>query len=153
MKYPNATIQDFDVSDEQFSPLYTISDVRLVVHNCFKEFPAEFVDQYDIVHARFWLSLVNNSDSPVLFKNLISLLGGSFLLHPLSLLLRQETSTSNLIGLFIDHGPGPADYLQLFEPLAKSVSLWKPDPSMPSLALDQHCRVRAKPKPYTTSKR
>ncbi|KAF6222573.1 hypothetical protein HO133_000618 [Letharia lupina] len=118
-KYPNATIHGFDISDEQFSPLYTISNVRLVVHDCFKEFPAEFVEQYDVVHARFWLCLVNNPDAPVLLKNLMSLLK-------------------------------PGGYLQWFEPLAKSVSVWKPDPNMPSPALDRHCKIWAKPKPYTT---
>ena len=74
MKYPNATIDGFDISDEQFSPLYSISNVRLFTHDCFEPFPTEFIGQYDIVHVRFWLCLVNNPDAPVLLKNLMSLL-------------------------------------------------------------------------------
>ncbi|MCJ1240313.1 hypothetical protein MMC14_008314, partial [Varicellaria rhodocarpa] len=43
VKYPNATIDGFDISDEQFSPLYSISNVQLVVHNCLEPFPPEFL--------------------------------------------------------------------------------------------------------------
>ena len=49
-----------------------------------------------------------------------------------------------------DHGSEPGGCLQWIEPLAKSVTVWKPDPTMPTPALDQHCKVWAKPKPYTT---
>ena len=34
--------------------------------------------------------------------------------------------------------------------MAKSVSVRKPDPGMSTPALDQHCKVWAEPKPYTT---
>ena len=74
VKYQDATIDGFDISDEQFSPLYGISNVRLIIHDCFEPFPPEFLGQYDTVHARFWLCITNNPDGPVLLKNLMSLL-------------------------------------------------------------------------------
>ncbi|MCJ1405147.1 hypothetical protein MMC11_008373 [Xylographa trunciseda] len=119
IKYPGVAVDGFDISSEQFSPLYSISNVRLIVHDCFEPFPPEFVGQYDIVHARFWLCLVNNPDAPVLLRNLMTLLK-------------------------------PGGYLQWFEPLAMSVTVWKPDSNMQTPALEQHCKVWAKPKPYTT---
>ena len=82
VKYPNAAIDGFDFSDEQFSPLYGVQNVRLTVHNCFEPFPPEFLGRYDIVHARFWLCLVNNPDAPVLPKNLMTLLSKLFSLWP-----------------------------------------------------------------------
>ena len=73
---PNTTSIDcFDISAEQFPPITSRpSNVHLHVHDCFKPFPAEFLGSFDMVHARFWLCLVNNPDAPDLLKNLISLL-------------------------------------------------------------------------------
>ncbi|MCJ1479796.1 hypothetical protein MMC13_008482 [Lambiella insularis] len=118
-KYPSATVDGFDISDEQFSPLYSISNVRLIVHDCFKPFPSAYLGQYDIVHARFWLCLVNNPDAPELLKNLITLLK-------------------------------PGGYLQWFDALALSTSVYKPDPAMLTPALEQHSKVWKKPYEYTS---
>ncbi|MCJ1306229.1 hypothetical protein MMC08_009047 [Hypocenomyce scalaris] len=78
VKYENAAINGFDKSDEQFSPLYSVSNVRLVIHNCFEPLPPEFLGQYHVIHARFWLCLMNNPDAPVMLKNLMTLLSRWF---------------------------------------------------------------------------
>lgn len=119
MRLPSAQVDGFDISDEQFSPLYGFRNVRLVVHDCFQPFPPEFREQYDIVHARFWLCLVNNPDAPPLLQNLLTLLK-------------------------------PGGYLQWFEPLPLSITVYRPTPDTPTPMMDHHCKVWQKPKETTS---
>ena len=72
--FPMAQVHGFDVSDEQFSPLYNIKNVTLSVHDAFEPFPPEFVGHFDIVHVRFFLCLVNDAVAPALVENLTTLL-------------------------------------------------------------------------------
>ncbi|KAL8822672.1 MAG: hypothetical protein Q9191_006596 [Dirinaria sp. TL-2023a] len=68
-------IDGFDISADQFAPAQSRpSNVHLHVHDCFKPFPHEFLGSYDVVHARFWLCLVNDPDAADFLKNLVSLL-------------------------------------------------------------------------------
>ena len=70
-----ARIDAFDISGDQFAPATSRpANLHLHLQDCFKPFPAEFVGSFDIVHARFWLCLVNNPDAPELLKNMVSLL-------------------------------------------------------------------------------
>ena len=96
---------------------------------------------------------MNNPDAPVLLKNLMSLLSKFFhCVHSSATLAIVNIHISFRIdeGIPLTDGVEPGGYLQWFEPLAMSVSVWKPDPNMPTPALDQHCKVWAKLKPYTT---
>ena len=82
-------IDGFDISGDQFVPATSRpGNLNLHLQDCFKPFPAEFVSSFDVVHARFWLCLVNNPDAPDLLKNMVSLLKpGGYLqwLEPLAL--------------------------------------------------------------------
>ncbi|MCJ1322225.1 hypothetical protein MMC15_007572 [Xylographa vitiligo] len=69
------TIHGFDISPHQFPPATSLpANVHLHAHDCFQPFPAAFLHSFDVVHARFWLCLVNDPDAPALLANLVSLL-------------------------------------------------------------------------------
>lgn len=68
-------IDGFDISPSQFVPTSAKpSNLHLHLHDCFKPFPTEFIGKFDVVHARFWLCLVNGPDAPDLLRNFVSLL-------------------------------------------------------------------------------
>ncbi|MCJ1385651.1 hypothetical protein MMC17_008774 [Xylographa soralifera] len=68
-------IHGFDISPHQFPPATSLpNNVHLHAHDCFKPFPSTFLRTFDVVHARFWLCLVNNPDAPALLTSLVSLL-------------------------------------------------------------------------------
>ncbi|KAF5875170.1 putative umta methyltransferase family protein [Botrytis fragariae] len=48
--------------------------VHLYTHDGFQDYASEFHEQYDIVHARFWLCVVNDPDARPLLRKLLSLL-------------------------------------------------------------------------------
>ncbi|TGO48570.1 hypothetical protein BOTNAR_0468g00040 [Botryotinia narcissicola] len=57
-------IDGFDISDAQYPALgFLPKNVHLYVHDGFEDYPAEFLEQYDIVNARFWLCIVNDPDA------------------------------------------------------------------------------------------
>ena len=99
--FPNAQVHGFDVSDEQFSPSYNIKNMTLSVHDAFEPFPSEFVGQFDIVHVRFFLCLVNDAVAPVLVENLATLLSTYMILldipaSPATILMHLQS----LAGIF-----------------------------------------------------
>ncbi|KAF7924890.1 hypothetical protein EAE99_006367 [Botrytis elliptica] len=82
-------IDGFDISDAQYpAPGFRPKNVHLYVHDGFEEYPAEFLGQYDIVNARFWLCIINDPDAKPLLQKLLSLVKpGGYLqwLEPLPL--------------------------------------------------------------------
>ncbi|MCJ1429188.1 hypothetical protein MMC29_007101, partial [Sticta canariensis] len=71
----SARIDGFDISAGQFPPeAWRGNNVHLHAHDAFKPFPTEHLGQYNIVHIRFFLVLVNNEDAEPLLNNLLTLL-------------------------------------------------------------------------------
>ncbi|TGO14423.1 hypothetical protein BTUL_0053g00220 [Botrytis tulipae] len=67
-------IDGFDISDAQYPALgFQPKNVHLYVHDGFEDYPAEFLEQYDIVNALFWLCIVNSPDAKPLLQELLSL--------------------------------------------------------------------------------
>ena len=75
-KLPSSVrIDGFDISPDQFPPPSSRPEnLHLHVHDAFTPFAPEYLGAFDVVHARFWLCIVNNPDAPVLLEKLISLL-------------------------------------------------------------------------------
>lgn len=65
----------FDISHAQFPPKEWLpSNVHLYTHDVFEPFPAEFHQAYDVVHVRFFMTLVNNESLGPLIRTLMTLL-------------------------------------------------------------------------------
>ncbi|KAK6602647.1 hypothetical protein H4I95_06584 [Botrytis cinerea] len=72
---PTVQIDDFDISAAQFPAADSRpQNVHLYTHDGFEDYTTEFHEQYDIVHARFWLCIVNDPDAGPLPRKLLSLL-------------------------------------------------------------------------------
>lgn len=71
----SARIDGFDISSDQFPPqAWRGNIVHLFTHDTFNPFPSEYLGQYDIVHIRFFVTIVNNEDAEPLLNNLMTLL-------------------------------------------------------------------------------
>ena len=76
---PSAKIDGFDISPNQYPPeVWRPNNVHLYTQDIFKPFPEASLGQYDIVHVRFMLTLVNNKDAEPLLENLVTLLSMPF---------------------------------------------------------------------------
>ena len=75
---PNANIVGFDISNAQFPPVQWLPlNVSLHVHDAFMPFPEHHIGKYDIVHVRFFVTLLKSEDEvQILVENLIALLSG-----------------------------------------------------------------------------
>jgi chemotaxis methyl-accepting protein methylase len=72
---PNAKFDAVDISADQFPPeSFQPSNVHFWTHNCFEPFPDEYLGQFDIVNARFWLCIVNDDVADKLLDNFLTLL-------------------------------------------------------------------------------
>ncbi|KAF2662080.1 S-adenosyl-L-methionine-dependent methyltransferase [Lophiostoma macrostomum CBS 122681] len=72
---PNARIDAVDISAEQFPPeAFKPQNLHYWVHDCFKAFPAEHSGQFDAVHMRYWLCIVNDDVAEKLIENVVTLL-------------------------------------------------------------------------------
>jgi trans-aconitate methyltransferase len=76
---PNASIIGFDISNAQFPPVEWLPlNVSLHVHDAFTPFPESHIGQYDIVHMRFFVTLLKSEDEVQrLVENLAALLSES----------------------------------------------------------------------------
>jgi len=76
---PSSCVLDgFDISDEQFSPCAWLPDnVSLRVWNALEDPPLEFCGQYDIVHVRLFMSIIQDNDPRALIGNCRKLLSMS----------------------------------------------------------------------------
>lgn len=71
----SAQIDGFDISSAQYPPRAWLgTSVNLITHDAFKPFPQEYLGKYDIVHIRFFATIVNDEDAEPLLDNLIALL-------------------------------------------------------------------------------
>ncbi|KAF4621499.1 hypothetical protein G7Y89_g14575 [Cudoniella acicularis] len=71
----SAIVDAFDVSADQFPPRgWRSPNVCFTSHDCFKPFPAEYQNQFDIVHLRFWLCIINDDVVEPLLENVLTLL-------------------------------------------------------------------------------
>ena len=72
---PSARIDGFDISPSQY-PFqdWCAKNIQLTTHDAFKPFPQEYLGKYDVVHIRFFCTLVNNEDAQPLLENLVALL-------------------------------------------------------------------------------
>ncbi|KAL1590557.1 hypothetical protein WHR41_00607 [Cladosporium halotolerans] len=75
-EYPNADgLDGLDIALHQAPPKHLLPrNVQFKHLDLHQEIPAEFVGQYDLVHARFLLGLVRNNDPVPLLQNLLKLL-------------------------------------------------------------------------------
>lgn len=75
-EYPNADgLDGLDIALHQAPPKHLLpGNVQFKHLDLHQEIPAEFVGQYDLVHARFLLGLVRNNDPVPLLQNLLKLL-------------------------------------------------------------------------------
>ncbi|KAF2869228.1 S-adenosyl-L-methionine-dependent methyltransferase [Massariosphaeria phaeospora] len=75
VQLPDAKIDAIDISAAQFPPApFRKSNTHFWTHDCFKPFPDEYLGQFDIVHARFWLCIINDDVAKPLMENLLTLL-------------------------------------------------------------------------------
>ena len=71
----SAKIQAFDVSPALYPPVEWLpSNVSLHVHDAFTAFPEEFWGFYDVVHLRFFVTVIKNNDPGILLANIVKLL-------------------------------------------------------------------------------
>lgn len=72
---PSARIDGFDISPDQYPyEGWCAKNVHLITHDAFKPFPQEYLSKYDVVHIRFFCTLLNNEDVDPLLKDLVTLL-------------------------------------------------------------------------------
>lgn len=71
----SAKIHAFDVSPTLYPPLEWLpSNVSLHVHDAFTAFPEEIRGTYDVVHLRFFVTVVKDNDPGILLANIVQLL-------------------------------------------------------------------------------
>lgn len=86
----DARVDAFDISDAQFpAPAFRPTNVHFHVHDSFQDYGTEFQARYDIVHARFLMCSVNDSNARVLLQKLLSLIS-MFTPHPFCPRIRQQ---------------------------------------------------------------
>jgi SAM-dependent methyltransferase len=72
---PEASFDAVDISADQFPPnSFHPHNVKFWTHDCFKPFPDEYLGNFDIVNARFWLCIVNDDVADKLLDNFLTLL-------------------------------------------------------------------------------
>ncbi|PYH91562.1 S-adenosyl-L-methionine-dependent methyltransferase [Aspergillus ellipticus CBS 707.79] len=76
---PDSHVEGFDLSTDQY-PAWLPESVTLHQHDTFQPFPPEHQGVYDIVNLRFFITLLNAENLPLLLRNVMSLLkpGGFF---------------------------------------------------------------------------
>ncbi|PVH80613.1 hypothetical protein DL98DRAFT_188097 [Cadophora sp. DSE1049] len=78
---PSCVLDGFDISDEQFSPsAWLPNNVSLQVWNALEDPALEFCGQYDIVHVRLFMSIIQDNDPRSLINNCRQLLSVSFVI-------------------------------------------------------------------------
>ena len=71
----SAEIHAFDVSPALYPPVEWLpSNVSLHVHDAFTAFPEEIRGTYDVVHLRFFVTVVKDNDPGILLANIVKLL-------------------------------------------------------------------------------
>lgn len=73
---PNAQFHGFDISSEQYpAPGFVPPNVSLRHLDILKEIPSEYVEKYDVVHARLLVQVVNQAggDPRPIIQNLMKL--------------------------------------------------------------------------------
>ncbi|KAF2758444.1 S-adenosyl-L-methionine-dependent methyltransferase [Pseudovirgaria hyperparasitica] len=74
-EYPAIQIDGFDISLEQAPhPAWLPPDIRLHKLDVTKAIPDEFCEQFDIIHLRLFLAVVQDNDASPIIRNLISML-------------------------------------------------------------------------------
>lgn len=76
-QFPNAQFHGFDISGEQYPAAgFLPSNVSLRYLDILKEIPSEYVEKYDVVHARLLVQVVNQAggDPRPVIQNLLKLL-------------------------------------------------------------------------------
>jgi hypothetical protein len=72
---PKARFDAVDISAAQYPPAsFRAPNANFWTHNCFEPFADEYLGQFDIVNARFWLCIVNDDVADKLLANFITLL-------------------------------------------------------------------------------
>ncbi|KAI4157561.1 MAG: hypothetical protein LQ342_008183 [Letrouitia transgressa] len=85
-----ARIDAFDISDAQYpAPAFRPENVHFYVHNSFQNYATEFQQQYDIVHARFLMCSVNDSNARSLLKAAPILINSNSWVENLKVLCEQ----------------------------------------------------------------
>ncbi len=75
---PDAQLHGFDVSDAQFPPSQWVPEnIELRAMNPFEALPEEYVDQYDVVHLRLFISMAEDNDLADLIWNIARMLSKS----------------------------------------------------------------------------
>ncbi|KAL2046662.1 hypothetical protein ABVK25_011634 [Lepraria finkii] len=70
-----ARIDGFDISPAQYPHRNWLpANVILYVHNAFAPFPQEYAGVYDVVHVRFFVTLINEENVAGFIQNLMALL-------------------------------------------------------------------------------
>ena len=72
---PNARIDGFDVSDEQYPPEdWYGPNVTLSKLDIFEPLPEELKGKYDVVHLRFFMAVAGDDDVQIVIRNLRDML-------------------------------------------------------------------------------
>lgn len=77
---PNAVLHGFDISSEQYPAEGFLGGIRLMRLDVMNDIPAAHVEQYDVVHVRLLVQVVNQvtrGDPCSLIQNLAKLLSKS----------------------------------------------------------------------------
>lgn len=74
-KLPGAVLDGFDISSEQYPASGFLDNVTLAHLDILKEIPSEYVEKYDVVHARLLVQVVNQAggDPRPVIQNLMKL--------------------------------------------------------------------------------
>jgi len=96
---PSATLHGFDISGEQYSPKEWIpGSVTLYIWNALEEPAHELLYQYDVVHLRLFMIIVQDYDPRPLLRNCKKLMkpGGQIILEEIDLSSSKVVTSSPL---------------------------------------------------------
>lgn len=72
---PSARLDGFDISLKQFPPQQWLpSNLHLHTHDAFTPFPEEHLGCYDVIHVRFFVTMLGWDNLPLFIENLRTLL-------------------------------------------------------------------------------
>lgn len=89
---PAARLDGFDISADQYPPKEWLpGNISLSLLDIQKAVPEELVGQYDMVHVRLFLTVVQKDDPSTILKNLTDMLSQWVPIHCVQLVSRVQS--------------------------------------------------------------
>ncbi|KAL9093259.1 MAG: hypothetical protein Q9165_004000 [Trypethelium subeluteriae] len=125
-----STLEGFDISGQQYPPPeWWASNMKLMEHDAFKPFPQQYIGAYDVVNARFLLTLIRSPEAVPFLENLVTLL--SMIACSLNLVCVYSSLRNALL-------PEPGGYIQWIEPQFYSAQTKASNPEASSGGVVRH---------------